>query len=398
MASVAAILRNQHASGAIVASPDFAQYQYCWLRDGSFIAHALDCAGQVDAADRFHDWCASAIDSIAPLISAAVDRHSAGEPVDASRMPPARFSLEGDVVHDDWPNFQIDGYGTWLWSLRQHLQAAGGRALPSRLAPAVEATARYLAALGTSPCYDVWEEAGGSVHTVTVGCACAGLQAAAAMLDDPRWAEQAELYQTALLDQGRADGYFRKSDHNHDVDGSLVWLGEPFHVVPPGEHAFVETVRRISAELDLDGGIRRYPADTYFGGGAWPVLTASLGSYYAATGDVDAAQRRRAWMVARIDGEGRLGEQFGGQERDPEHYDDWVRRWGPPAAELVWSHAMHLVLATQLGGALSAPDVTTPDVTTPDVTTPDVTTPDVTTPDVTTTDVTTTAEPIGSSQ
>jgi GH15 family glucan-1,4-alpha-glucosidase len=40
--SVAAILRNQHPSGAIVASPDFSQYQYCWLRDGSFIAHALD--------------------------------------------------------------------------------------------------------------------------------------------------------------------------------------------------------------------------------------------------------------------------------------------------------------------------------------------------------------------
>lgn len=43
--SVQSILRNQEANGAIIASPDFAQYHYCWLRDGSFCAYALDLAG-----------------------------------------------------------------------------------------------------------------------------------------------------------------------------------------------------------------------------------------------------------------------------------------------------------------------------------------------------------------
>ena len=276
-ASVAAILRNQHASGAFVASPDFAQYQYCWLRDGSFIAHALDIAGELGAAEHFHVWCATAISGIAPLIAAALDRHFDGQPVDAAKMPPARFSLDGLAVSDDWPNFQVDGYGTWLWSLHQHLQAAGGRALPSRFAPAVEVAARYLDIFGNSPCYDVWEEAGGSVHTATLGCAYGGLRAAAAMLNDSALAERAHSLALSLVDDARRYGRFRKSDHSHDVDASLLWLCEPFHVVPPGEHAFVETVRRITAELDLDGGIRRYPGDTYYGGGAWPVLTASLG-------------------------------------------------------------------------------------------------------------------------
>ena len=43
--SVRAMLASQRPNGALIASPDFAQYQYCWLRDGSFIAYALDRGG-----------------------------------------------------------------------------------------------------------------------------------------------------------------------------------------------------------------------------------------------------------------------------------------------------------------------------------------------------------------
>jgi GH15 family glucan-1,4-alpha-glucosidase len=357
--AVTAILRNQRANGALIASPDFAEYQYCWLRDGSFIAYALDRAGELEAAERFHNWCATAITGIEPLISAALERHSTGQPVDTSEMPPARFSPEGLVVKDDWPNFQIDGYGTWLWSLHQHLQTDGGRALPSRLAPAVQLAARYLANLGTTPCYDVWEEGGDSVHTVTLACVYAGLQAGAAMLENPALAKQAEALRTSLVDQARSYGRFRKSDHSQEVDSSLLWLCVPFHVVPPGEHAFVATVRRIEAELDLDGGVRRYPADTYYGGGAWPVLTASLGWYYIATGDLDAARRHLDWVAGRVDDQGRLAEQFAGEKHDPEHYREWVARWGPPAADLVWSHAMYIVLATELESRQAALNLTT---------------------------------------
>ena len=148
--------------------------------------------GEVDAARRFHHWCGAAIDRITPQIEVALGRHAAGKPMVPSEMPPARFSLDGRVVKDDWPNFQLDGYGTWLWSLQRHLQKSRAPDLPSRLAPAVRATARYLAEFGTSPCYDVWEEAGDCVHTATLGCVSAGLRAAAVMLDDPTIAGAAE--------------------------------------------------------------------------------------------------------------------------------------------------------------------------------------------------------------
>ena len=346
--SVATILRNQHPGGAFIASPDFAEYRYCWLRDGSFVAYALDCAGETRAAEAFHEWSAAAIDGIAPLIATAIERRVAGRPVDPSRMPPARFALSGHPVGDDWPNFQIDGYGTWLWALHQHLDKSGARDLPSRLAPAVERAGRYLAEFGLSPCYDVWEESGESVHTATLGCVYAGLQAAASMLGEATLAERAERVRAGREDQARRLGRFAKSDHDQQVDAALLWLCRPFGVVAPDEPAFVETVRRIVAELDLDGGTRRYPSDTYYGGGAWPVLTASLGWYYAVAGDPAAAREREDWVTDRIDDQGRLPEQCGGDRRDLEHYREWVERWGPSAADLIWSHAMYVVLAIEV--------------------------------------------------
>lgn len=353
--SVARILENQDKSGAFVASPDFVEYQYCWLRDGSFTAYALDRAGRHDAAARFHEWCANAINGIGPRISAALERLAKGLPVRASAMPPARFSLDGSVADDDWPNFQVDGYGTWLWSLSQHLRLSEAATPSHQLSDAAQQAARYLSAVGTSPCFDVWEENGGSVHTATLACVYGGLRAAAEMLVAPDLDARADEVRTMVLAQGHRDGVFFKSDHHREVDAALLWLSEPFHLVPPADKAFAETVSRISVELDFEGGTRRYLADRYYGGGAWPILTASLGLSYANIGDVAASQRCLSWVEARVDQDGCLGEQFGGEKRDPAAYKEWVARWGPPAADLLWSHAMYIILADALAGDNGTP-------------------------------------------
>lgn len=353
--SLARILRHQHDSGAFVASADFAQYQYCWLRDGSFTAYALDRAGRHDAARRFHEWCAAAVNRAAPRISAALEQLSAGLAVPASAMPPARFSLDGSIVEDEWPNFQVDGYGTWLWSLWQHLGTSSEVELPEGLRSAAEQAAAYLNGFGTSACFDVWEENGGSVHTSTLACVYGGLSAGAEVLADPALAARAEQVRAMVLDQGHRDGVFSKSDHDRGVDAALLWLSEPFHLVHPGDEAFGETLRRISVELDFKGGTRRYRADRYYGGGAWAVLTASLGLCYASAGNLAEAGRRLSWLEAHVDPEGRLAEQFGGEERDPEAYSEWVAHWGPPAADLAWSHAMYVLLAVELANAGGTP-------------------------------------------
>ncbi len=177
-ASVERLLGYQHENGAFVASPDFAEYDYCWLRDTSFVAYALDLAGEHEAAARFHAWVGRTLDGIAGVIDEAVARHRDGMPLDADAMPPARFSLDGRVVIDNWPNFQIDGYGTWLWALEQHLRDAEQPGMRDSLRLSVERVGDYVATFALSPCFDVWEENGGAVHTSTLGCVYGGLTAA----------------------------------------------------------------------------------------------------------------------------------------------------------------------------------------------------------------------------
>jgi len=354
-AAVTAMLACQSENGALVASPDFAQYQYCWLRDSSFAAYALDRCGQHEASERYHRWAAAAIAGIGDRLDTVTQRRLAGQAVDRAMLPPTRFGLDGSAVADDWPNFQIDGYGTWLWALLEHLSMTGHGALPAGLRESVARAAQFVAAFALDPCYDVWEENPDAVHTSTLACIYGGLRAAADMLADPGLSERAREIQMHVRTGALAAGRFQKSNISREVDASMLWLATPFGLVDGSDPQFVAAVEQIAAQLDLDGGIRRYPSDTFYGGGAWPVLTAWLGWHHAATGDYGAARRRLAWVAGRIDADGRLGEQFGGERRLPEMYRAWVDRWGHPARDLLWSHAMHAVLSTELGTSDGAP-------------------------------------------
>ncbi len=350
-ASIRAMTANQHESGAFVASPDFSQYQFCWLRDGSFIAYALDRCGEHRASRRYHEWCVSSVERIASTMQAAIEAGSGAELLSAESLPPARFSLDGLVVSDDWPNFQIDGYGTWLWSLREHLRRDGSSRPLDGWDQSVERTAQYLSVVAERPCFDVWEEHGSAVHTSTLAAVIAGLVAADELLGEPAFSLRASELRSRLVERATIEGRFEKSTESHEVDASLLWLAEPYHVVDPFEPAYAQTLTEVATQLEFDGGVRRYPTDTYYGGGAWPVLTASLGWERAATGDFDAALRNHQWVVDHFDMGGHLGEQFGGERRDPEMHAEWVRRWGPSARDLLWSHAMFVVLTDELGAA-----------------------------------------------
>jgi len=346
--STESLLAHQVASGAFVASHDFAPYNYCWLRDGSFIAYALDRAGERYAAESFHRWVASAIAGIAPGMRAATERRRTGGPNEPGSMPPARFGLDATMVADDWPNFQLDGYGTWVWSLSQHVQRWGAAKLADELAEAVALSAKYLEAVGADACYDCWEESSEAVHTSTLACVYGGLVAAASLTGSQSASHMAENLAERIVGDMSQAGRFAKSSTDRGVDASLLWLAVPFEVVGPTDAAMAATASQIATALDLQGGTRRYAADTYYGGGAWPLLTAWLGWYYARAGDLGAARQRLGWVSERIDAQGRLPEQVGGDERDPQAYGEWVARWGPPAADLAWSHAMHLVLGYEL--------------------------------------------------
>ena len=343
--SVQAIKRNQSANGAIIASPDFSQYNFCWLRDGSFSAYALDIAGEHEAAARYHDWVRTAVLGIDDLIAETIAQRESGNDVYFLEMPPARFTLDGSVVADGWPNFQIDGYGTWIWSLGRHLRMNSSAKFTDEFRDAVVRVSHYLEVFAFAPCYDVWEENGTAVHTSTLACVYGGLVTAAELLEESRFLKTAANIKEKLEESGARLGHFNKSNENNDVDASLLWLDIPFHVVDSNNQYFKKTVSMISERLDLEGGLRRYSTDTYYGSGAWPVLTASLGLHYVNVGNIAEAKKSLDWVAERFDGSGRLGEQFGGNIRDLKHYNEWLELWGQPATDLTWSHAMYVILA-----------------------------------------------------
>ncbi|MDP9341967.1 MAG: glycoside hydrolase family 15 protein [Actinomycetota bacterium] len=177
--SVEVMARGQHRSGAFVASPTFPTYRYSWIRDGSFIAAALDEAGDHERAGAFHRWVAGVVERYRPRI----ERVEANAPLELTDRDilHTRFTLEGEEGSEWWANFQLDGYGYWLSALARHLRRAGRG---DEFLPAVGLAARYLAMLWERPCYDCWEEFPDRAHPATLAAVAGGLRHAAALLDD----------------------------------------------------------------------------------------------------------------------------------------------------------------------------------------------------------------------
>ncbi len=186
------------------------------------------------------------------------------------------------------------------------------------------------------------------MHTSTLACVYAGLDAGAELLAEPGLARRAGEVRAYVRSTAEAAGRYQKSSASGEVDASMIWLAQPFGLVDAGDELFRRAAEAIGQQLSLAGGIRRFPSDTFYGGGAWPVLTASLGWYQAQAGDLAGARRCLDWIAGHIDERGRLGEQFGGEQRLPEMYREWVERWGHPARDLLWSHAMYAVLSLEL--------------------------------------------------
>jgi GH15 family glucan-1,4-alpha-glucosidase len=347
--SVEVLKQGQAPSGAFVASPTFPTYRYAWLRDGSFCAHALDCVGEAGSAAAFHAWVERSIEAHRPMIEEAMARIDAGEPPPAEQMPPARYTLDGSLEQsgeEPWPNFQVDGYGMWLWSLAEHVE---GRANDSRR-DTVELVARYLQATWRLRSYSCWEELDGGEHASTLGAAIVGLEAAAHLLDDDEWAEEANLARARLLERFVCDGRFRRGPADERLDGSLLWLGVPFAVLPLHDPRIEATVEAVRRELRRPGGgVYRYRGDTYYGGGEWLLLTSSLAWHDAVTGNRDGVEAAHSWVRAQARPDGDLPEQVSDHAQTPEMVAPWVERWGPIATPLLWSHAMYLIAETAAG-------------------------------------------------
>ncbi|MGV8896998.1 MAG: glycoside hydrolase family 15 protein [Rhodoglobus sp.] len=345
------IRKFQDASGAYPASPTFSAYRgYSWFRDGAFIADGMSAHGEAESASRFHDWCSGILVSRRDQITRIVSASLAGSPVPDVEMLPTRFTLAGGEGADDWWDFQLDGYGTWAWAVVQHARRHSLSLDPWR--EALELATDYLLSSWQRPCFDWWEEHAEHVHVSTLGCISAGLRAASHELDADRAARAlavvAEI-DDVIRQRGVVDGFLTKWLGSSEVDASVLCLVHPLAVFPPSDALGAATTARIDEQLNVGGGVHRYLADTFFGGGQWPLLSCMLGLALSAGGERDRALDQLRWAASTITPAGDMPEQVGEHLLFPEREQEWIDRWGTVATPLLWSHGMYLRLAAELG-------------------------------------------------
>ncbi|MEW6230547.1 MAG: glycoside hydrolase family 15 protein, partial [Bacillota bacterium] len=90
--SIDVIKRNQHPSGAYVASPCFPNYAYCWLRDGTYTAHAMDRFGEHESARAYFLWVNRTIVANRDRLEQAVGTGSSVRGADLAGVLPARWT------------------------------------------------------------------------------------------------------------------------------------------------------------------------------------------------------------------------------------------------------------------------------------------------------------------
>ena len=345
-ASIRIIKENQADSGAYIASPNFRVYNYSWFRDGAFIADAMSEYDENKSALDFHLWATRIILEREEKIASLIRRAKQGEEISPDEHLHCRYTTNGDESEEIWTNLQLDGFGTWIWSLDKYLQR--GNQLPVATYRAVESLVGYLSSFWKIESYDWWEESFGHQHVANLGSIAAGLEGCSTWesLSDgskKQAAQTAIEIKVLICERGLVDGRLAKWIDGTELDASLLALIAPFHLFNGTGSVSRKTVAAVMSELGTFGTYR-HKDDDYFGGGRWLLLSCFLGLCLVSMDEKEKASEILNWVARHANDDLELPEQLEEPLLHPEMRAEWIERWGPPALPLLWSHAMYLSL------------------------------------------------------
>jgi len=340
--SLEVIKAGQHKSGGYVACPNFPTYNYCWFRDSSYIAYAMDISGEFESSNAFHTW---AVENILKRES-EINNFLSGKNDNYQEILHTRYTLTGEEGSEQWENFQLDSFGIWLWSLSEHLEISG-KSCTDEMTRAVILVSSYLAALWQKPCYDCWEENKDKHHVYTMATIYNGLQSAEKLIERD-YSDLCSDIKKRIETEGSMDNHLSKYEGADTVDASLLGVYFPGKVFDIHEPLMKNTIKKIQTDLLRSGGLHRYKLDTYYGGGIWPLLTAWLGICLVDGGDVERGEDILNWIISKADDSGNLAEQYTDSLNDDTYFPKWIEKWGQSAVPLLWTHAMYIILYYKL--------------------------------------------------
>lgn len=349
-ASIRIIKANQADSGAYIASPNFKVYDYSWFRDGAFIAEAMSVSNENESALNFHKWATNIIIDREEKIASLIRKEEQGEEITSDEHMHCRYTIGGQESQENWTNLQLDGFGTWIWSLDKFLER--GNVLPLATYRAVETLIGYLGTFWQIETYDWWEESFGHQHVANLGSMAAGLERCSTwehVSEDSRKfaAHTANEIKALIRQKGLFNGRLAKWINGDGLDASLIALIAPFELFDGDDKISHATVLAATSALGTFGTYR-HPDDSYFGGGRWPLLSCFLGLALVSMGEIKKAEEILAWVASVTNDKLELPEQLEEPLLHPEMRAKWIQQWGEPAIPLLWSHAMYLSLYSAL--------------------------------------------------
>lgn len=348
--------------GGIVASVDSDMFQYgidtysyVWHRDASYVAMALDAAGDTTISRKFFDFSRETITKDGYFMH----KYSPDKSLGSSWHP---WYAHGKAQLP----IQEDETAIVMYALNEHIRRSRDFDLLEEMyEPLVERPAKFLLAYRDKttglplPSYDLWERKRGS-STYTSSSVVGGLRAAAELsriigkdAAATKYTKAADSIATAIMEHlWRQDaGLF----HNHiDTDGSspadaTVDISSVYGVFlfgvlpiddPRLESAFEKSVRILSEGIPV-GGIARFEHDDYYhaGGSAignpWIMTTLWYAQYLIARAQTESDLTRAIeifnWVSSHALPSGVLSEQL-----DP------VTGAQVCAGPLTWSHSTYV--------------------------------------------------------
>jgi len=271
--SIEVIRQFQSPEGAYVACPNFPTYNFSWLRDSSYIAYAMDRAGEHDSARSYHRWVIDVIGRYKfkiPLIEQALRN---AKHLDDKDFLFTRYTLDGSEDNGAvWGNFQFDGYGTWLWAACAHYKMTGDKAWLKSVERSLSLIVEYLQLVWYLPNYDCWEENPDLLHSYSIASTYGGLGAVLKLIEEKEIDLDPALIQKSMGEMNAfilKYGVFNERLTKHikpdladnlytdsSVDASLLGAALPGKLFPLDNPLLINTISSIQKELVSPGGGR----------------------------------------------------------------------------------------------------------------------------------------------
>jgi glucoamylase len=314
--------------GGIVAAPCMEpEYRFCWPRDATFVAYALDRCGFHREPKRFYKWCKRAQEPEGGLYQ--------------------RYYIEAKIRGPCWSS-QIDEIATVIWGMGKHFDLTKDRGFLKSLWSTIKKAAGFMCEeinpkTNLIESVGLWEEKFGS-HTYSNAAVYNALKISARiakLLDksnlSEKWDASAEKFKSALLKltwRSSKDRFIKTFDpRDETLDVSLLGLTFPFEVLPAQDERMKKTALAIEESFNYQvGGIGRYPEDVYYDGNPWILATLWLALYYEKLKDVNKMKELVKWAIAHATELNLLSEQVNKSTGSP-----------ISAVPLAWSHAFFIL-------------------------------------------------------